>query len=194
MHHCGLGLVRCMQCKKNVHWLYICQYNMAWHSAYPHNRHYTHRKQWYEGTFVDPVKQGLPKIFLSQVNHTTNSVTKPTAPSSPYIPRLVPIACGFCNETFIAVYEYSLQCECGYEYAIGSYNVSQRYCSMPKCLNREEGNAEAGKDNQIHTWINCSFPLFCLLLRCKTFTICCKTFLRTGRDIAQCIHIEMSYF
>ena len=81
---------------------------------------HTHRKQWYEGTFVDPVKQGLPKIFLSQVNHTTNSVTKPTAPSSPYIPRLVPIACGFCDETFIAVYEYSLQCECSYEYAIGS--------------------------------------------------------------------------
>ena len=126
MHHCGFSLVRCMHWKKCTLTIYMLVQHGVTFSIPTQYRHYTHRKQWYEGMFVDPVKQGLPKIFLSQVNHTTNSVTKPTAPSRPYIPRLVPIACGFCNEIFIAVYEYSLQCECSYKYAIGSWHTLHR--------------------------------------------------------------------
>ena len=116
-------------------------------------RHYTHRKQWYEGMFVDPVKQGLPKIFLSQVNHTTNSVIKPTAPSSPYIPRLVPIACGFCDETFIAVYEYSWQCECSYEYAIGklTHITERHYCILGNFLLLKNFRGRT-KPRKFNTW------------------------------------------
>ena len=54
-----------------------------------------------EDVFVDPVKQGLPKIFLYSDDEpqlwSPKAGSKPTAPSSPYIPRLVPNTCGFCE-------------------------------------------------------------------------------------------------
>ena len=50
--------------------------------------------------FVDPVKQGLPKIFLSMTTILSNcwspkAESEPTAPSSPYILRIVPNTYGF---------------------------------------------------------------------------------------------------
>ena len=61
-----------------------------------------HMKQSRKDVFVDHVKQGLPKISLIEHDHTTKSASKPTAPSSLYIPRLVPNTYGFCMK-------YSLQ-------------------------------------------------------------------------------------
>ena len=72
-----------------------------------------------EDVFVDHVKQGLPKIFLIEHDHTSKSASKPTAPSSLYIPRLVPNTYGFCMKYSLQFITYSLQCECSYDYAIG---------------------------------------------------------------------------
>ena len=72
--------------------------------------------------FVDPVKQGLPKIFLHGDNHPQLLDPNQHHQAVLIYPGLFLTLVGFGKKYSLQFISYSLQCECSYEYAIDTFS------------------------------------------------------------------------